>query len=238
VLASTATVIALSGAACSTPAAQVQEGVADEASARTCIEQLGKVTLGMAVMTTEKVAAAAEAMFAGCASIVAPNNATAPAYGAFTAVAPPYPDGAATCAAGSCTFHGYGRVNPLLSYYNLDGSVTQSGKVIAFDLTHGQTNKVNTSEWKLDGEVTTTATQLDGTLHGQGTIHRTSQAEPERATWDVVVELGAIVLDASGAPTAGSVHVVVHYDPDPTMPPKDSSPRFWIEATVAYPIGH
>jgi hypothetical protein len=212
-----------------------EDSVMNMDSARTSVDQIGQISTGMSASNTDDVAGGVLSLLATSQAIVTPRNASDPPYGLLPRSWPPFNAGTGICSATACAFTSYEAEIVLTETFTINGSITRDGDALTFDLTYGQVGKWGSMEWGLDGSVTHTATQLDGTMHGHGTTG--GAYTTLHVTWDVTVDFAAVTLDAQGCPVDGSVRGAIRYRDDPTVPVSEAEPRspsFDVEGTLGF----
>jgi hypothetical protein len=191
------------------------KGTVNTASAKTSVEQIGKVNTAMAAGNGANAAAAVQAMTAAGQSLVTPMGQAGRQLG----ILPdkfPRPDlsqavtGTAECTPSGCTFNSYGDD---AAGWKINGSVSKSGDTTTFDITYDVNSAGTSLAWTIDGKVTVTATSIDGDVHSHGEtkFEGGSGTQGVNVTWDTSVDYQAITLDAQGCATAGKVSAVVSY---------------------------
>ena len=226
-------VLLLGAAACSGG----EDATVNTDSARACVDQLGKISASMSAMDASEVAHSIVALLSASQSVVVPKDIADPTYGIETSISLPF-SGTGTCTEASCTFINYRAEVTLTATYTIDGSITRSGDTITFDITYDRISKGGSMQWELDGTVTSTATQLDGAIHGHGTTG--GPYTSIHVTWDDTIDLNAVALDAQACPTGGSVHGRIRYTDDPTMPLAGGhrwAPSFEVQGTAVFGPG-
>jgi hypothetical protein len=193
------------------------KGTVNTTSAKTSVEQMGKINTSMSSGNGANAAAALQALTSASQSIVTPAGQA----GRLVGLLPesfPRPDlsqaisGTAECSATSCTFSNYGD-NTVGSSWLINGSVGKSGDTSTFDITYNVTSAGATIDWKIDGSVTINATTIDGNVHNHGVTDLAggSNTQAIDVTWDTATDYNNITLDAQGCATGGDVHATVGY---------------------------
>ena len=216
-----ASLVAVAAAACGED--EPDKGTVNTASAKTSVENIGKVNAAMASSNGANAAAAVQAMTAAGQSIVTPATGGAGRVGILPESFP-RPDiaravsGTAECTPTGCTFTNYGDDASSTSW-KINGSISKSGDTTKFNIDYDVTSGGTSLKWHIDGDVTITATSIDGEVNSHGVTNvmtgGTGGAPGSvNVTWDTAVDYQSIVLDAQGCATGGSVHAVVSYDID------------------------
>lgn len=212
----------------------------DMTAARASIDQVGRIAAAMSSMSgADAIGGATSLMVAHQGLVLSGGNigsllGEVYAFPSAGSVPPQSPaEGSARCTATSCTFTGYGFTLQPYDSYHIDGTLTRSGDLIAFDVTYHQYQHGNAIAWTLDGSLSTAAGGLDGSMHDRG-IGSNYLAG---VTWDVAVDYHAITLDAQGCPTGGSLHAVTGYDDSGAAQRADGAPGFERQASVAFGPG-
>jgi len=208
------------------------QGTVTTANAALVVSQLGGISASMSAMNgPQAFTSFRELMYAG-QSFVVPRDGSPPSRGFFATTVPIMADGAAVCTVASCAFTGYGSFTlAIFTTERLDGTITRSGDTTTFDLTYSLASKLGNLAWTIGGSVATTATSIDGNLHGHGELGPNGSFSSGALTWDLTVDYNAITLDPQGCPTGGSVHVISRYDDEPTT---GSPTHFEVQGTVKF----
>jgi hypothetical protein len=212
------------------------KGTVNTASAKSSVEEMGKINASMTAGNGANAASALQAMTSAGQSIVTPKGQAGRQLGLLPESFP-HPDlsqavsGTAECTATGCTFTNYG--DP--ASFQINGTVNKSGDTTTFDITYDVTSGGTQLGWKIDGSVTLTATSIDGSVHSHGTTKvdgsMTGGQGTIQITWDTSVDYEAIALDAQGCATGGSVHAVVSYD---VKAGSQGGGAFDVEGTAAF----
>lgn len=114
-------------------------------------------------------------------------------------------------ASGNCTFDMCGG-----SGYLMSGTITRSGDSYTIDIQMTASTTGIEYEWDYQGAVTMSATSIDGNLSGTGTgtVMAGDMTISYDFDWDVTYN--AIVLDATGCATGGSLDAHVSFSVDGT----------------------
>jgi len=180
------------------------DGVIDNAAARDAVEQFAKLAQAMAAGSGSDGATAAIAMVRADASIVTVdgNPIDIPFADAWDAT-----DN--TCTAGSCMF-GNAATTPTMTTTRFDGQIARNNDRDDLSLSASEGDcayrQGDQDIWMLDGMVTANDTSVDGgiIIHGRTGC---SDQTPSKWSHDVEIDYNAVMLDASGCPISGSVHV-------------------------------
>lgn len=197
---------------------EAAKGTVNTTSAKTSVEQVGKVNSSMSMSNGANAASAVQAMTQAGQAIVTPMGQAGRQLGLLPERFP-RPDlsqavtGTAECTPTSCTFNNFGD-DSAGSAWKINGTISKSGDTTTFDLTYDVVSAGTSLTWTIDGKVTITATSIDGDVqsHGVTDVQGGSGAGAINITWDTSVDYQAIQLDAQGCATGGSVHAVVSYD--------------------------
>jgi hypothetical protein len=191
-------------------------GMVNGASARASVDSVGDVSAQMTASNGDLAANAVTVMTSNAQSIVTPTGAAGRELVGLLPAHLPKPTlssattGTATCTPTSCTFDNYGSDDPT-SGFTIDGTLSRSGDTITFDLTYDVHSASTTVHWDIDGNVTVTATSVDGNVHSKGETTGDEQGG-FHVTWDVDVAYDAIQLDGAGCPVGGSITATSSYD--------------------------
>jgi hypothetical protein len=191
------------------------KGTVNTASAKTSVEQVGKVNSAMAAGNGANAAAAVQAMTSASQSLVTPMGQPGRQLGLLPDTFPrgdlsQAVTGTAECTPSGCTFNSYGDD---AAGWKINGSISKSGDTTTFDLTYDVSSAGTSLAWMIDGKLTITATSIDGEVHNNGRtkFEGGSGTQGIDVTWDTSVDYQAIVLDAQGCATGGTVSAVVSY---------------------------
>jgi hypothetical protein len=192
------------------------KGTVNTTSAKTSVEQVGKVDSSMAASNGANAATAVQSMTQAGQSIVTPMGQAGRQLGLIPETFP-RPDlsqaatGTAECTPTACTFTNYGDD---AAGWKINGTIKKSGDKTTFDMKYDIVSAGTSLKWDIDGDVTITATSIDGDVHSHGVtdVQGGSAAGAINVTWDTSVDYQAIQLDAQGCAIGGSVHAVVSYD--------------------------
>lgn len=193
-------------------------GTVNTANAKASVEQLAKINSSMAASNGANAASALQALTSAGQSMVTPAGQAGRQIGLLPESFP-RPDlsraisGTAECSATSCTFNNYGD-DTAGSSWSINGSITKSGDTTSFDITYKVASGGTTVDWTIDGDVTVTATLVDGNVHSHGVTDVASGSNNPgvNVTWDTAVDYNHITLDAQGCATGGDVHATVSYN--------------------------
>jgi len=232
-----ASILVVAAAACGED--EPDKGTVNTTSAKASVENVGKVNSSMASSNGANAASAVQAMTQAGQSIVTPSGQPSRLVGLLPETFP-RPDlssavsGTAECTPTSCTFTNYGD-DATSASWKINGTITKSGDTTTFDLDYDVTSAGTSLKWQIDGSLTITATSIDGSVHSHGVTNVTggTGGAPGQVnvTWDTDVDYQAIVLDAQGCATGGSVHAVVSYDVDAGG---QSGGAFKVQGTAAF----
>lgn len=194
------------------------KGTVNTANAKASVENLGKVNSSMMAGNGMAAASAVQAMTSAGQSLVAPSGQAGRQLGLLPASFP-RPDianaigGTATCTADQCTFTGFGDDTPGNSW-SIDGTIKHAGDTTTFNLDYQVNNSGAAIVWHIDGDVTVSATLIDGTVHSNGKTDVTAMnGNPSvNVTYDTTVDYNQITLDAQGCATGGDLHATVSYN--------------------------
>lgn len=184
-----------------------KEGMTNPANARTSVTQAAGVNTQMGMSNGMGAASAVNSMSSASQGIV---TGTQGRLGELQGLIPSLPTtisnatGTATCTPTGCTFEQYGDVG-----YVIDGSINKSGDTLTFDLTEDFSTQM--LHFEIDGALTITATSIDGDFHSVGHTSG-AQSGGYSVDWDIDVEYNAVMINAAGCPTSGSVHATSKYD--------------------------
>jgi hypothetical protein len=213
--------VAIAAAACGED--EAAKGTVNTTSAKASVENVGKVNAAMAAGNGANAAAAVQAMTSAGQSIVTPAQGGAQRVGLLPESFPrptiaSAVSGTAECTPTGCTFNNYGD-DSAGSVWKINGSISKSGDTTKFNIDYDVASGGTSLKWHIDGDVTITATSIDGKVHSHGVTNVETGGQGGapgqlKVTWDTDVDYQAIVLDAQGCATGGSVHAVVSYDVD------------------------
>ncbi len=214
--------------ACSSDPPAKPHGTVSGTSARTSITSIHDVSTAMASGSASSAAGAVMALTAAGESVVTPSSSS-PRIALPTA----WPKGttresltgSATCTPDSCTFDNYGDSDSYGSYL-LNGTITDSGDTLTFDLTLDVTTTEGSLHWTLDGSLTVTPALIDGSVHSHGSATGSAGSNAYDVTWDVDVDFRSIGLDSSGCPVSGSLSAAVSF--------QDASATYSAQGTASF----
>lgn len=211
------------------------EAAMDMIAARASVDQVGHIVAAMSARAGGDAASDITSLMAAHQDLVTlPAAAGSPAgeVTAFSRLLPPLPPagGSAVCTAASCAFTGYGYA---LGYdvFRIDGTVTHSGDLLVFHVRYEWSFKVQLDGmvWTLDGSISTAA-GLDGSANFQATGSGLSDG----VRWRAIIKYRAIMLDAQGCPTGGSLQATTSYF---TPQPPQGEGSFAFQASTAFGPG-
>lgn len=188
----------------------------------------------MGAATREDVADGVVALLHASQTVVAPENARYPPYLNVDGSTPTFTEGTAECTTSTCSFTGFTATRTLFATYRLSGLVTHEGSETTINIAYAQVGKGGSVTCTLDGAVNTTTASLDGQIHSRCSTGGSYTYLD--VTWDVVVDLDGVVLDANGCPIDGSLHASMSYDDDPlaSESPRTYSSSFDAKGTLAF----
>jgi len=212
------------------------KGTVNTASATTSVTNMAQIRTSMSAGNGASAATALQAMTAAGQSIVTPAGQAGRL--GLLSTEPSRPDGreqvisgTAECSATSCTFNNYGD-DTAGSSWLINGTVSATGDNAKFNLTYKVLTAATSLTWAIDGDVTNSATAIDGNIHSHGVTDIASGSNNPgiNVTWDTGLDFNAISVDAQGCATGGDLHAVVAY----SAQAGGNGAAFDVEGTAAF----
>lgn len=198
------------------------KGTINASGARTSVESVHDVFAALDNGNGEGAADAVMALTAAGQIVVSPGaERVMPVQGILPAQWPKSKlssfTGSADCDDSGCTFNNFGDDSEYGSY-RINGSIRQTGDVLAFDLTYDINYDGFDFHWEMDGNVRANATlantsaSIDGEIHSHGDARFESEGKQYDIGWDFDIDYDNITLDGSGCPVGGALSATVAYD--------------------------
>ncbi len=190
------------------------------------------ITSGQLIRDALQVARGIDALVHDSQTFVAPDDSMREEMGLYFGEGDQSTAGTGSCDPSGCTFDHLGGSIDGAGSWQTSGSLTTSGNVLALDLTHGFDGPNGTMDWAIDGTLSSHDNRIGGHVHSHGVTHA-SQFALDGVTWDIVVDFGPAVVDATGCAIGGSIRATTSYD-DATNQPGGWQPSFDVQGDFVY----
>ena len=182
------------------------ETMSNPASATATVTLLNKFSTAFAGADGASAATAAYSMGFSAASIVTPSADQGQARKIGPAFASPE---GCVCDESGCTFTECGDE---AGTWVINGSISKSGDTYSFDYTMDFNQSLYQWTWSTEGELTLSATLIDGSLSGGGDgTYDDGQGNQYDSSWEWDMTANDIGLDGTGCATSGSMDASVDY---------------------------